>query len=69
MDIEQLYQAVLMLSNADRIALVTRLLEELPAEDVSSLFDDPDFVAELERRANEDIECIPWSVIQKKLKD
>lgn len=47
---EQLLKQALELPEPDRFALATRLLESLPPGHDESSIDDPDLIAELDRR-------------------
>ena len=42
-------EAAMLLSENDRITLVSRLLESVPSEDVTASVDDPSLVEELDR--------------------
>lgn len=58
---DQILDAALKLSEADRLEIVTRLLETLPQDLPGLSMDDPDFLAELDRRANDGGPVIPAS--------
>jgi len=65
-DSEAVLQAALALSESERLVLVNRILESLP-EQAPAIFDDEEFQTELERRANDSSEFIPWSQVRKEL--
>jgi hypothetical protein len=47
---EQLLKQALDLPEPDRLVLATRLLESLPPENDEAVLDDPELIAELDRR-------------------
>ena len=59
-DAEKIFDAALELSDDDRLALVARLMETIPAENLSMSLDDPDLAVELERRFADSSGAIPW---------
>jgi hypothetical protein len=59
---EMIYEAALGLPESERLDLATRLLDTVPPEMLSE--DDPDFLAELDRRFNDGSPTIPWSEIR-----
>lgn len=63
---DTILQAALELSEEQRIALVTRLVESLP-ETAASSFDDAEFQRELERRFADSADTIPWSQVRDEL--
>lgn len=65
-DSEAVLQAALALPESERLVLVNRILESLP-EQTPTIFDDEEFQTELERRANDASEFIPWSQVRKEL--
>jgi len=65
-DAEAIFEAALALSEADRLALVNRLMDSMP-DNVALLFEDEDFRAELERRFTDGDEGIPWSQVRDQL--
>jgi hypothetical protein len=61
---DNILNAVLQLSEGDRLELAYRILDTVPpGPDLPSL-DDPNFVEELERRAADDSGSIPWSQLK-----
>ncbi len=54
-------QAAMMLSENDRITLVSRLLESVPPEGVTASVDDPALIEELDRRFADRDGGVPWS--------
>ena len=63
---DAILQAALELSEEQRIALVTRLVESLP-ETVAASFDDREFQREMERRFAGSADTIPWSQVRDEL--
>ena len=59
---DALYEAALKLSEGERLELATRLLDTVPPEMLS--VDDPNFIAEMDRRFNDGEPTIPWSEIR-----
>jgi len=60
-DPQAILDAAMQLPEADRLALVSRLMESLPPEGVTISLDDPELAAELDRRFAEGDEGVPWS--------
>ncbi len=63
-DPQSVYQAAMQLAETDRLTLVSRLMDSLPAEDEGLSSDDPDLIAELNRRFAEEQPGIPWSQLK-----
>lgn len=61
----EIIDAALKLSEADRLLIAARLLETLPDTHPGLSEDDPDFVDELDRRATDSEPTIPVSDIWK----
>jgi hypothetical protein len=59
---DALYEAAMKLPDNERLDLAARLLDTVPPGILSE--DDPDFIAELERRFNDGSPTIPWSEIR-----
>ena len=59
-----LFEAALQLPEEERLSLVSRILDTLPAHDVTIYLDDPDLRVELERRFAQPEEAIPWSALK-----
>ena len=57
-------EAAMMLSENDRIAIVSRLLESVPSEDVTASVDDPALIEELDRRFADRDGGVPWSELR-----
>ena len=60
-DPQAILDAALRLSENERLAIVSRLLETLPPEDITVSLDDPQLVEELDRRFADNEGTIPWS--------
>ncbi len=63
-DLQAILDAAMQLPEADRLALVARLMQSLPPEDDSLSLDDPDLAAELDRRFGQSDEGVPWSQLR-----
>jgi putative addiction module component (TIGR02574 family) len=63
-DFQAVLDAAMQLPEADRLALVSRLMQSLPPEDNSVSLDDPELAAELDRRFAQSDEGIPWSQLK-----
>jgi hypothetical protein len=59
---ETLFEAAMNLPEGQRLDLAARLLDTVPPGILSE--DDPDFIAELDRRFNDGSPTIPWSEIR-----
>ena len=65
---DEILTAALQLSESDRLAIVNRLLETLPA-DVSDLgVDDSEFAEELQRRSGDWDGAVPWDELRDELR-
>ena len=60
--VESVLQAALELSQIQRIALVSRLMESLP--ETAANFEDRDFQKELERRFGDPANTVPWRQVR-----
>lgn len=63
---DEILQAALELSDADRVALVARLMASLPEQMVEQ-FEDLEFQQEMERRFADSADSIPWSQVRDEL--
>ncbi len=59
---DAIFEAAMNLPEGERLDLATRIMDTVSPEIMSA--DDPDFLAELERRFNDDSATIPWSEIR-----
>ena len=59
---DSILKAALELPDKERLDLASRLLDTVPPDILS--IDDPDFIAELDRRFNDGAPTIPWSEIR-----
>jgi putative addiction module component (TIGR02574 family) len=59
---EAIFEAAMNLPENERLDLASRLMDTVPPGIVST--DDPNFVAELDRRFNDGSPTIPWSEIR-----
>ena len=59
---DAIFEAAMKLPENERLDLASRLLDASPPDVMST--DDPEFIAELDRRFNDDSPTIPWSEIR-----
>ena len=59
-----LFEGALQLFEEERLSLVSRILDTMPAEDLTTSLDDPDLLVELERRFADPEGAIPWSELR-----
>jgi hypothetical protein len=59
---DMIFEAALHLPDSERLELATRLLDTVPPDLMS--VDDPEFIAELNRRFEDGSPTIPWSEIR-----
>ena len=59
-DCEAIFEAALKLPENERLTLVSRLLETIPDEPAGLSVDDPDLIAELDRRMADREGATPW---------
>ena len=60
-DPQAILDAALQLPENERLAIVSRLLETLPPEDVTISLDDAQLAEELDRRFADSEGAVPWS--------
>jgi putative addiction module component (TIGR02574 family) len=65
---DDILDAALRLSEDDRMLIVGRLLETLPAELPGWSMDDPELEAELERRSGDWEGAIPWEQLREEIR-
>lgn len=63
---DDVLEMALLLSEADRLEIATRLLDTVGDDLPGLAMDDPDLIAELDRRRLEETESIPASEIWKR---
>jgi hypothetical protein len=61
MNLKEILEAALRLSESERILLITRLLESLPADELGLSLDRPDLLEQLERRFKHFEGAVPFS--------
>ena len=59
-----LFEAALQLPEQERLSLVSRILDTMPDQDVTTCVDDPDLLVELERRSADPEGAISWSKLR-----
>jgi len=64
---EEVLKSALSLPEADRILLATKLLDSFDDSKASFSVDDPSFLQELERRANDPPPGIPWEEVKRRI--
>ena len=60
-DPQAILDAALQLPENERLAIVSRLLETLPPEDITISLDDAQLAEELDRRFADSEGAVPWS--------
>ena len=68
MNREQLLKSAMELSEADRLLLATELMETVSEDSPGWSIHDPEFHAEIERRAADGSPGIPWETVQAQLR-
>ena len=63
-DLEVVLDKAMQLPEADRLTLVSRLMQSLPPSDIGVWLDDPELAAELDRRFAEGDEGVAWSQLK-----
>jgi len=63
-DPQDILDAAMQLPEAERLTLVSRLMESLPPEGITISLDDPELAAELDRRFAQNDEGIDWSQLK-----
>ncbi len=63
-DLQVVLDEAMQLPEADRLTLVSRLMESLPPGDVGLSLDDPELAAELDRRFAQNDEGVAWSQLK-----
>jgi putative addiction module component (TIGR02574 family) len=61
---EVLFEAALELPEDERLTLVSRILDTMPADSLTVSLDDPQLMDELERRFADSEGAIPWSELR-----
>ncbi len=61
---DMLFEAAVQLPENERLALVARLLETMPADALSSAADEAEVIEELDRRFADTEGAIPWSKLR-----
>ena len=64
---QEIFDAVMGLSAEDRAELAKRIIETLPPDDDSWSFDDPEFVAEMDRRSGDLNGSVTWEELRDQL--
>jgi putative addiction module component (TIGR02574 family) len=65
---DEILTAALQLSESDRLAIVNRLLDTLPADAPDLAVDDPDLAEELQRRSGDWDGAVPWDELRDELR-
>lgn len=63
-DLQVVLDEAMQLPEADRLTLVSRLMQSLPPSDMGVSLDDPELAAELDRRFAESDEGVAWSQLK-----
>ena len=64
---EEILKSALLLPEADRMLLAKELLDSFDDSKTSFSVDDPAFLQELERRANDPSPGIPWEEVKRRM--
>jgi putative addiction module component (TIGR02574 family) len=64
---EELFKSALALPEGERILLATELLDSIESSPTRFSVDDPAFLQELERRANDPSPGIPWEEVKRRM--
>jgi len=64
---EEILKSALLLPEADRMLLAKELLDSFDDSKISFSVDDPAFLQELERRANDPSPGIPWEEVKRRM--
>jgi hypothetical protein len=62
-----LFEAAMHLPEEERLSLVSRILDTMPAQDLTISLDDSDLLDEWEHRFAEPEGAIPWSELRAKV--
>lgn len=65
---DELLKSALELPEADRLQLATELMQSLGHESLGWFLDDPEFLRELEARAQDGSPGVPWERVQAELR-
>jgi hypothetical protein len=63
-DSDAIFQAALSLPEAERLALVSRLIETMPEHSLTACLDDDDLRSEVERRFADQAGSVPWTELR-----
>ncbi len=63
-DLQVVLDEAMQLPEADRLTLVSRLMQSLPPSDIGVSVDDPELAAELDRRFAQSDEGVAWSQLK-----
>ena len=61
---EAIFSEAMKLPESERLTLVSRLLDTMPADDSALSLDDPSLIEELDRRSSDLAESTPWSELR-----
>ena len=64
----ELLRSAMDLSESERLLLATELMETVPDELPLWSLDDPEFLAELDRREQDGTSPVPWEVVRSQLR-
>lgn len=65
---EAIHSAALQLGDDDRLQLAMDLLDSLPADDTMLSMDDPELIAKLERRGDDEAGAMSWEQLRDEIK-
>jgi len=61
---DAIFSEAMKLPESERLTLVSRLLETMPADDSGLSLDDPSLIEELDRRSSDLAGSVPWSELR-----
>jgi putative addiction module component (TIGR02574 family) len=61
---EVIFTEALKLPESERLTLVSRLMETMPADDTALSLDDAPLIEELDRRFSDSTGSVPWSELR-----
>lgn len=65
---DELLAELIKLPIDERRVLIKKAIESMPTEEVESWTDDPEFLAELDRRSGDLEGAIPWEKLRERLR-
>ena len=63
-DANAILEAAMQLPESERLLLASQIMDSLPEEDLTTAVDDPDLLAELDRRFADADGAVSWSELE-----